>query len=182
MDCPFWRFVMKLAAMTFSLMGERVLGLFNASGLCEMAKAAGVDALDLLDVELMLYGRKKLKQAMAKYGIRFECLIGGTQMFSGGSKVPGAIDNLLKQAADMGASMLMLVPGQPTPAEKKACLGLSADQKRIVELVDVLIDGKYNESLKDRKLLWRGSSNQIIHRFDRSDAWWKKRSQEQSGS
>ena len=132
MDCPFWRFVMKLAAMTFSLMGERVLGLFNASGLCEMAKAAGVDALDLLDVELMLYGRKKLKQAMAKYGIRFECLIGGAQMFSGGSKVPGAIDNLLKQAADMGASMLMLVPGQPTPAEKKACLGLSADQKREV--------------------------------------------------
>ncbi len=123
---------MKLAAMTFSLMGERVLGLFNASGLCKMAKAAGVDALDLLDVELMLYGRKKLKQAMAKYGIRFECLIGGAQMFSGGSKVPGAIDNLLKQAADMGASMLMLVPGQPTPAEKKACLGLSADQKREV--------------------------------------------------
>lgn len=52
---------------------------------------------------------------------------------------------------------------------------LTTDQKRIVDLVDVLIDGKFVESLKDKKLLWRGSSNQVIHRFDRSDAWWKKK-------
>lgn len=29
--------------------------------------------------------------------------------------------------------------------------------------VDVLIDGKFIEELKDPSLLWRGSSNQIIH-------------------
>lgn len=55
---------------------------------------------------------------------------------------------------------------------------LTTDQKRIVDLVDVLIDGKFIESQKDRKLLWRGSSNQVINRFDRSDAWWKKTKQE----
>ena len=61
------------------------------------------------------------------------------------------------------------------PASKGYTLdNLTTDQKRIVDLVDVLIDGKFVESLKDKKLLWRGSSNQVIHRFDRSDAWWKK--------
>ncbi len=51
---------------------------------------------------------------------------------------------------------------------------LSAEQSRAVDLVDVLIDGKFVESLRDRKLLWRGSSNQVIHEFDRSNAWWRK--------
>ncbi len=50
---------------------------------------------------------------------------------------------------------------------------LSEEQKKVVELVDVLIDGKFVESLKNKKLLWRGSSNQVIYEFDRSDAWWK---------
>lgn len=50
---------------------------------------------------------------------------------------------------------------------------LSSDQNKIVELIDVLIDGKFVEELKDRTLVWRGSSNQIIHKFDRSNAWWK---------
>lgn len=52
---------------------------------------------------------------------------------------------------------------------------LTPEQQKVADLVDVLIDGKFIESRKDRKLLWRGSSNQIIYEFDRSDAWWKKK-------
>ncbi|NOI67053.1 anaerobic ribonucleoside-triphosphate reductase-activating protein [Vibrio sp. 99-8-1] len=42
---------------------------------------------------------------------------------------------------------------------------LTDKQKSIVELVDVLIDGKFEQDNYDPALLWRGSSNQIIHRF-----------------
>ena len=42
---------------------------------------------------------------------------------------------------------------------------LDAQQKAIVDLVDVLIDGKFEQDLYDPELLWRGSSNQLIHRF-----------------
>ncbi len=35
----------------------------------------------------------------------------------------------------------------------------------ILELIDVLVDGKYVEELRDPNLAFRGSSNQIIHRF-----------------
>jgi anaerobic ribonucleoside-triphosphate reductase activating protein len=40
---------------------------------------------------------------------------------------------------------------------------LSEQQKQVVELVNVLVDGKFIEELKDPSLVWRGSSNQIIH-------------------
>lgn len=39
---------------------------------------------------------------------------------------------------------------------------LSPMQIEVVELLDVMIDGKYIEALKDPNLLWRGSSNQRI--------------------
>jgi len=42
---------------------------------------------------------------------------------------------------------------------------LSEAQKEVVNYLDVLIDGKFEQKLYDPELLWRGSSNQIIHRF-----------------
>lgn len=40
---------------------------------------------------------------------------------------------------------------------------LTSEQQAVVALIDVLIDGKFVASLKDPSLLWRGSSNQVIH-------------------
>ncbi len=51
---------------------------------------------------------------------------------------------------------------------------LTAQQQLIVDLIDVLIDGKFVQELADPSLVWRGSSNQIIHEFDRSTAWWQQ--------
>lgn len=42
---------------------------------------------------------------------------------------------------------------------------LNESQKEIVQYLDVLIDGKFVQELKDPALEWRGSSNQVIHRF-----------------
>ncbi|MFG1174052.1 anaerobic ribonucleoside-triphosphate reductase-activating protein [Erwiniaceae bacterium CAU 1747] len=42
---------------------------------------------------------------------------------------------------------------------------LSERQQRVVADVDVLIDGKFIQALRDPMLLWRGSSNQVIHRL-----------------
>lgn len=42
---------------------------------------------------------------------------------------------------------------------------LSERQQEVVAMVDVLIDGKYVRELRDPALLWRGSSNQVIHRL-----------------
>ncbi|NOH61269.1 anaerobic ribonucleoside-triphosphate reductase-activating protein [Vibrio sp. RE88] len=42
---------------------------------------------------------------------------------------------------------------------------LTVAQQEVVALLDVLIDGKFEQEKKDLNLEWRGSSNQIIHRF-----------------
>ncbi len=38
-------------------------------------------------------------------------------------------------------------------------------QRSIVDLIDVLIDGKFEQDKYDPALKWRGSSNQVIHMF-----------------
>ncbi len=51
---------------------------------------------------------------------------------------------------------------------------LTPEQLEVVNLIDVLIDGKFVQELKDPSLVFRGSSNQIIYHFNRSQAYWKK--------
>lgn len=43
---------------------------------------------------------------------------------------------------------------------------LTQKQRQVIDLVDVMIDGKFKQELYDPELLWRGSSNQVIYRFD----------------
>ncbi|CAL1329235.1 anaerobic ribonucleoside-triphosphate reductase-activating protein [Candidatus Providencia siddallii] len=42
---------------------------------------------------------------------------------------------------------------------------LTIEQLEIVSLINTLIDGKFKKDLYDPKLLFRGSSNQIIHKL-----------------
>lgn len=42
---------------------------------------------------------------------------------------------------------------------------LTPQQQTIIDLVDVFIDGKFEQSLIEPNLKWRGSSNQVVHRF-----------------
>ncbi|MBN3191797.1 anaerobic ribonucleoside-triphosphate reductase-activating protein [Pectobacterium brasiliense] len=42
---------------------------------------------------------------------------------------------------------------------------LTPEQQRVVDLINVLVDGKFVQDLKDPALIWRGSSNQVIHRL-----------------
>lgn len=39
---------------------------------------------------------------------------------------------------------------------------LSDDQRRVIGLVDVLVDGRFDHEQADRSLLWRGSRNQRV--------------------
>ncbi len=40
---------------------------------------------------------------------------------------------------------------------------LTPQQMEVVSLINVLVDGKFVQDLRDPALIWRGSSNQVIH-------------------
>lgn len=42
---------------------------------------------------------------------------------------------------------------------------LTDTQQQVIKLVDVFIDGKFDSKFADANEAWRGSTNQIIHRF-----------------
>ena len=42
---------------------------------------------------------------------------------------------------------------------------LDEQQKEVLNYIDTLIDGRFEQEKADPSLDWRGSSNQIIHRF-----------------
>ncbi|WCG90745.1 anaerobic ribonucleoside-triphosphate reductase-activating protein [Proteus terrae] len=42
---------------------------------------------------------------------------------------------------------------------------LTPKQQEVVNFINVLIDGKFVQELYDPALLWRGSSNQVIHKL-----------------
>ncbi|CAI0807733.1 anaerobic ribonucleotide reductase-activating protein [Serratia entomophila] len=42
---------------------------------------------------------------------------------------------------------------------------LDAQQMQVVDRINVLIDGKFVQDLKDPALIWRGSSNQVVHKL-----------------
>src|SRR5471030_1318440 len=40
---------------------------------------------------------------------------------------------------------------------------LTVEQQEVTALINVLVDGKFVQELKDPSLIWRGSGNQVIH-------------------
>lgn len=44
---------------------------------------------------------------------------------------------------------------------------LTPQQNQVLDYIDVLVDGKFVQDLADSNLIWRGSSNQVIHYLHR---------------
>lgn len=42
---------------------------------------------------------------------------------------------------------------------------LSAQQMQVVDRINILIDGKFVQDLTDPVRIWRGSSNQVVHKL-----------------
>lgn len=81
-------------------------------------------------------------------------LSGGDPLYPG--NVPSVLRLVERVRAECAGKDIWLWTGY-TLAE------LDAAQRDVVALVDVVIDGKFVEALKDPALHWRGSSNQVVH-------------------
>lgn len=112
---------MDITLMSFSMMAEGAKGKLSADKLCEIAAANQITMMDLMDVEVKLYGEEKLREAMEARGIQCGCIIAGCSFYEAPEKVETELRLALELTERMHAPILMVVPGQPTPGDKESC-------------------------------------------------------------
>lgn len=116
----------KLSLLTFSMIPQRMRLRINANSLCEAARCNSITALDMMDVEVKLYGEKKIRAALEKNGLRLDCLITNVGFFSAPEKMEEQMRGALQLAQRFGASTLMVVPG--SAMDEKICAKMSRQQ------------------------------------------------------
>ena len=124
----------KLSLLTFSMIPQRVRLRINAGSLCEAARRNDITALDMMDVEMKLYGEKKLQVALEKNGLRLDCLITNAGFFSAPEKVEEQLRGALRLAQRFGAFTLMIVPG--SAMDEKICAKMTKQQ-----ILDMAVQG-----------------------------------------
>ena len=108
---------MNLSLMSFSLIPEVLGGSMHANTLCKLLRDSGLHCVDLLDVEVQMYGDAALQQAMAETGVKLGCLISNVSFFREPEKTQEQLMTALQLAKRLGAPILMVVPGSAEDAE-----------------------------------------------------------------
>lgn len=112
--------MMELSLMTFSMMGDRFKFKLNADKLVRVAVDSKVRMIDIMDMELKIYGRDKVKKALAENDIKVGCLIASLPFYAKPQKVKEEAKAALELAKEMGTNMLMVIPGHGNSADVKA--------------------------------------------------------------
>ena len=115
---------MNLSLMSFSMMKDALLKRVTAETLCTIAKKSGINSLDLMDVEVSLYGEKKLLAAMKAQEIACGCIIATLPFYDAPKKVESKLKKAFELTKRMGADTLMVVPGL-VGMDKSACAKMS---------------------------------------------------------
>lgn len=134
---------MQLSLMTFSMMADKVKFKLNADKLVQVAVDSKVPMIDIMDMELKIYGKDKVKKALSAKNIKVGCLIASMSFYAKPENVEKEAKEALELAKEMDTDILMVIPGQPLPADvkkvehlgKQAALDLAVSHfKMIVEM------------------------------------------------
>lgn len=119
-----WDGKIPLSLMSFPMSGEIMKHAMSFDEVCEMAAAQGIHHIDMMELEILLYGKKKVMAGLRKYDIHLNCLIATVPM--GTMKeflIRTLIRKHLRTAAQFRCRKLMLIPMpqfEKQPAEETA--------------------------------------------------------------
>ena len=102
-----------------------MLKKLDAEGLCRLCTDNRIEKLDLLSEELKLYGKEKLKKAMADSGLSCGCLIANVDFLGDPDKAERRLQEALSDCRELGTDQLMIVPGQAMDNRKRRFRSLS---------------------------------------------------------
>ena len=124
---------MTLSLMSFSFQRNVLARKMDADRLCKLAKANGIDSLDLMASEIRLYRVKKLKKALADNDISCGCVIETLPFYRGVEKFPQRLEISFALCDQLGVKSLMIVPGW---GDEKACAALR--ERRVPQRPDTV--------------------------------------------
>lgn len=104
---------MRLSLLSYSMMADAASGRVTPDILCGICRENGIGSIDLMALELRLYGAEKLRQAMADSGIACGCLIANIDFLAFPHLAEKWLQNALSLCTELGAGTLMVIPGQP---------------------------------------------------------------------
>ncbi len=108
-------------------------------------------------------------EAQKKFGIEGMTCLGG-EPFS----QPAALASLAESVREMGLSVMVFSGHTLEELQNRN----DTDTDRLLDAIDILVDGPYQVSLHTNKRRWIGSTNQRIHfltdRYDPEDPVWKQ--------
>ena len=130
---------MNLSLMSFSFQAEAFNRRLNAGRLCTIALENGIDTLDLMGLEIRLYGIKKLKKAFVENEVHCGCVIETLPFFRGVEKFPQRLEDSFALCEKFGVKSLMIVPGS---RDEKACGALRREEilRRAIELYTIAVE------------------------------------------
>lgn len=133
---------MELTLMTFSMMRDIAFRKISAEKVCQIAADNDVHMLDIMEMEVKLYGEKKVQEAMKKYGVACGCIITAPAFYTAPEKTKQHVTEVLEMAKRLGSKYLMIVPGQAMPKEIKVCGKMSRQEMldRAVELFNLAVE------------------------------------------
>jgi sugar phosphate isomerase/epimerase len=103
---------MQLSFLTLSMMGSVVARRMNADSIIRLCKENGFGAIDLLELELSIYGRTRLKAALQKYDVRIESLITMIPMLTANEQaIRKSIAKSIAIANELHSKRIMVIPG-----------------------------------------------------------------------
>ena len=104
---------MILSLLSYPLMSEALTKRVTPDILCGICQENRIHSIDLMELELRLYGRKKLKNAMSRNRIRCGCLIANIDFLVFPNRAKHHLEKALGNCELMGCKTLMVVPGYP---------------------------------------------------------------------
>ncbi len=121
-----------LTLMSFSLMDDGRNGKIDADTVVRTAKENGLSRMDMMDLEFKVFGEAELKAALDKYQVKCGCLISCLPFYEASAEaLQERTEQVLQFAKELGAEMLMVIPGGYD--EKEKCILNQMTREQMME-------------------------------------------------
>ena len=132
---------MELSLMTFTITEDVIKRKMDINKICKLASKYSIKAIDIMEMELKLYGLEKTKQALKDNNIKVSCLIAALPFMTGKEEViQKKLVKSLEDAQSLGTDQIMIVPFSFFDVSKLKKMTLEEKRERLVKYFTLAVE------------------------------------------